>query len=38
MDSTDMHAGATPDHDPAETQEWIDALKGVLIYAQRGGK
>ena len=30
MDSTDMHAGATPDHDPAETQEWIDALKGVL--------
>ena len=30
MDLTDMHAGATPDLDPTETQEWIDALKGVL--------
>ena len=30
MDLTDMHAGATPDADPVETQEWIDALKGVL--------
>jgi len=30
MDLTDMHAGATPDPDPAETQEWVDALKGVL--------
>ncbi|MCA4902460.1 MAG: pyruvate dehydrogenase (acetyl-transferring), homodimeric type [Rhodocyclaceae bacterium] len=25
-----MHTGATPDPDPAETQEWIDALAGVL--------
>ncbi|MBY0438028.1 MAG: pyruvate dehydrogenase (acetyl-transferring), homodimeric type [Burkholderiales bacterium] len=25
-----MHAGATPDPDPTETQEWVDALKGVL--------
>jgi pyruvate dehydrogenase E1 component len=30
MDLTDMHAGATPDPDPTETQEWVDALKGVL--------
>jgi len=30
MDLTDMHAGATPDPDPAETQEWVDALRGVL--------
>ena len=30
MNLTDMHTGATPDPDPAETQEWIDALAGVL--------
>jgi pyruvate dehydrogenase E1 component len=30
MDLTDMHAGATPDPDPAETKEWVDALRGVL--------
>ncbi|MCE2950476.1 MAG: pyruvate dehydrogenase (acetyl-transferring), homodimeric type, partial [Betaproteobacteria bacterium] len=30
MDLTDMHAGAKPDPDPAETQEWVDALRGVL--------
>ena len=30
MDLTEMHAGATTDPDPAETQDWIEALKGVL--------
>jgi pyruvate dehydrogenase E1 component len=30
MDLTDMHAGAKTDPDPAETQEWVEALKGVL--------
>jgi len=30
MDLTEMHAGATADPDPAETQDWIEALKGVL--------
>ncbi len=32
MDLNELQAGATADTDPTETQEWLDALRGVIAH------